>query len=70
MHWAWVWYTQRRDARRQCEEREGLPRYAIQLRDGQWGEGANQVGFSLWPREINSGEVAGKVLCLCRLADW
>lgn len=69
MHWAWVWYTQRRDARRKCEERDGLPRYGIQLRHGQWGEGGNLVGFSPWPREMNPGEVAGKVLFYA-CADW
>ena len=48
MHWAWVWYTKRRDARRETyEERSGFPLYIIQLRDGRWENCEDEVGLLL-----------------------
>lgn len=68
MHWAWVWYTKREDARReQGEQQYCLPLYEIQRRDGRREDCGDQVGLLLWLDDISNSENAGK-LYLC--AEW
>lgn len=59
VHWAWVWYTKRRDAReKECGEQYCLPLYESQLRDGPWEECGDQVGLLLWPDDSSMSGIS------------
>lgn len=65
IHWAWVWYAERRDARRQWSEaRFCLPSCEMLLREGQWEDA---VDFSPWPDNISISERPG---IFSVRADW
>ena len=57
VHWAWVWYVKRRDARReQSEARSYFPPGETLLREGRWEDGGDQGDFSLWPGDASRSE--------------
>ena len=60
MYWAWLWYTQRRDARRDFDEQYDFPFDGMQLRDSQETRYEGEVGFSLWLNDISRSEFAGE----------
>lgn len=56
VHWAWVWYSNRRDARREeGQEQYSLPVYETQSREGhhQWEECGDQVALMLWTGDMS-----------------
>ena len=65
IHWAWLWYAERRDARRQWSEaRFCLSFCEMLLREGQWEDA---VDFSPWPDNLSISERPG---IFSVRADW